>query len=82
MEELPKSAAGNPTPLKDAIAKLETIPGREGEIGVVATKDDAGVVGRVSQPIGKDWSLAAEGSWWQRAGYRVAGLLRWKGGSR
>lgn len=67
------------TPITDALHRLDDLPSREAEIGVVKTADDAGVVGRVSTPLGKGWSVAAAGQWMRDTGYAVAGLLKWKG---
>lgn len=67
--------------IKESLEKLEDVPKNEAEIGVVVEGKDVGVTGSVSKDIGKPggWDVAAQGTWMQRTGARLAALLRWRG---
>lgn len=67
------------TPIKDSIDKLNDLPAREAEIGVVKNDKDFGVQGSWSTPIGKDWSFGAAGQWMKEAGWSLAAKFGWKG---
>lgn len=63
------------------LGALNSLPTKEGEIGIVATDDgNVGVTGSVSTPLGKGWSVGAAGEWMRKTGGKVAGLFTWKGG--
>lgn len=66
------------TPIADSIGKLKDLPKNELEIGGVVEGDDAGVEGRFQKQVGKGTSIAVEGGWMKRTGYRVAGFFGWK----
>lgn len=54
---------------------------QEAELGVIVEGKDVGVTGNVTKDIGKPggWAVAAEGSWMQKTGAKIAALLTWKG---
>lgn len=71
-----------PTPLRDAIAKVDKLPEDEVTLGVVHEQDgDTGAFVEGQKDIGKPggWSLGASARWLKKAGYTAAGVLRWKG---
>jgi hypothetical protein len=51
---------------------------RRGHVGAVVQNGDFGVEGEVSKQLGKGVFVAAEGSWFARAGYRAAAMIGWK----
>ena len=65
------------TPIGDAVEKLKDLPLNELQVGGVLSNDDAGVEGRFQKKVGKGKSVAVEGGWMKRAGYRVAGMFGW-----
>lgn len=68
------------TPFRDALTNLEKLPTRQAEVGVVASdRDGVGVAGSYRKPITDTTEVAAEGSWYQKAGWKIAALFRWKG---
>lgn len=68
------------TPIKDSLDKLDTLPQREAEAGLVAREGgNVGAQGSVSVPIGKGWSFGAAGEWMRKTGWSVAAKFGWKG---
>jgi hypothetical protein len=67
------------TPIRDALAKLETAPRQTGaEVGAVASDSGGGgVVGRVTTPLPKNGTFAAEGQWTTKSGWSFAAVARW-----
>ena len=69
----------SPDNLNKALTEtLPNLPKEEGHVGAVAQNGDLGVEGEVSAHLGKGVFVAAEGSWFTRAGYRAAAMIGWK----
>jgi hypothetical protein len=69
------------TPIRDAVAKLDSLPVDQVQIGAVADQTDIGAAVEGRLDVGKPggWSFAASASWWKTKGYQAAAFLRWKG---
>jgi hypothetical protein len=69
------------TPLRDAIAKIDTLPENEVTIGVVSENGDVGAQVEGQKDIGKPggWTVAASAQWLKKTGYKAAALVRWRG---
>lgn len=64
------------TPLRDAsLAKLDDLPKRRVEVGLVAENGDAGGTLEASVPVTKWGTFTAAGQWMKDTGYRVAAKL-------
>lgn len=63
---------------KAQLEKLQELPAEQGGIGGVIENGDAGVVGSINKQLGKGTFVQADGSWMQRAGYRVRVWFGWK----
>jgi hypothetical protein len=63
---------------KEIHETLPNLPAEEGHVGAVVQNGDFGVEGDVSKQLGKGVFVAAEGSWFSRAGYRAAAMIGWK----
>lgn len=75
------SRANTAKAVQDVIEQPD-LPAEEIGIGFAASSGgDVGVAGHANKDLGKPggWVGLAEGSWMRKAGWKVAGWLRWKG---
>ena len=69
----------DPTPITDALARLDPIPMDTAAVVGVASPTDAGVVAQAKIDVGQPggWSVAAAAAWMRKAGWSVVGALTW-----
>lgn len=68
--------------LAAAVKKLPDLPAAQVTLGAVAQNGDVGIELEGNKQLGKGWFVEGDASWWRKAGYTVAAMIGWKGGSK